>query len=127
MDDNSWPTLSNWDLQADLGQQGITIYETDEAVVAEAAIPGVPEKDVEVTIEGNVLTISASYEETEEEKKKKKTVYKSTRQTCFNYSTSLPRMVDGTKAQAEVENGVVRVTVPKMEQEKPKKIAVTKK
>ena len=73
-------------------------------------------------------TLSLSKEEeNQEEKDKKKVVYKSSRQTSFSYSTSLPRMVDSTKAAAEVENGVVKVTVPKMEEEKPKKISVTKK
>ena len=45
----------------------------------------------------------------------------------INYSTSLLRMVDGTKAVAEVENGVVKVTIPKAEEEKPRKIVVKKR
>lgn len=114
-----WPSISE--------EKGLNIYETDSEVVVEAAVPGIPENEVEVTVEGNVLTISAEHEETEEEKDKKKTVYKSTRQTSFNYSTSLPRAVDGSKAMAEVENGVVKVIVPKTEETKPKKIEVTKK
>jgi len=36
-------------------------------------------------------------------------------------------MVDGTKAVAEVENGVVKVTIPKAEEEKPRKIVVKKR
>ena len=126
-DDSNWPTLSNWNDIIDFDTGGIDIYETDDSVIVEAQVPGIKEEDVEVTIEGNVLTINASKEETEEEKDKKKTVYKSTRQYCFNYSTNLPRMVKGDKAEAEVENGVVKVTVPKIEEEKPKKIEVKKK
>ena len=59
--------------------------------------------------------------------KKKKVVYKSSRQMSFHYSTSLPRRVDASRADAEVENGVVKVTIPKVEEEKPKKIVVKKK
>ncbi len=114
-----WPNLSS--------DKGLNVYETDDAVVVEAAVPGIPEDKVEVTVEGNILTISGTHDENQEEKDKKKVVYKSSRQTSFSYSTSLPRMVDSTKAAAEVENGVVKVTVPKMEEEKPKKISVTKK
>ncbi len=121
--DDSWltnlPDLSS--------ASGLNIYETDDSVVVEAAVPGVPEDKVAVTIEGNVLTISASVEETEEQKDKKKVVYRSNRQSSFSYSTSLPRMVDATAADAEVENGVVKVTVPKLEEEKPKRIEVKKK
>lgn len=106
---------------------GIDIYETDNEVVVEAQVPGIKEEDVEVTVEGNILTICAEHKETEEEKDKKKTVYKSTRQSTFHYSTTLPRMVKAEKAEAEVENGVVKVIVPKAEEEKPKKITIKKK
>jgi HSP20 family protein len=115
----NWPNLSD--------SNDLEVYETDDSVVVKAAVPGIPEKDVEVTVEGNILTINASYEESEEEKNEKKTIYKSSRRTSFNYSTSLPRTVDSTKANAEVENGVVKVIVPKTEEVKPKKIEVKKK
>jgi len=106
---------------------GIDIYETDESVVVEAQVPGIEEKDVHVTVEDNILTISAEHSEVKEEKEKKKVVYKSSRQMSFHYSTSLPRRVDASRADAEVENGVVKVTIPKVEEEKPKKIVVKKK
>lgn len=115
---SDWPELST--------SRGLDIYETDDAVVVEAAVPGVPEDKVDVTVEGNVVSISAEYKEEEEEKQKKKT-YKSSRQTSFNYSTSLPRIVDSTRAEAEVENGVVKITIPKTEEEKPKRIEIKKK
>jgi HSP20 family protein len=121
--DDSWltnlPDLSS--------ASGLNIYETDNDVVVEAAVPGIPEDRVYVSVEGNVLTISASFEETDEQKNKKKVVYRSNRQSSFSYSTSLPRMVDAVRAEAEVENGVVKVTIPKLEEEKPKRIEVKKK
>lgn len=123
-DDTNFPSIFNWpDSNAN---QGLEVYETDNDIVVKAAVPGVPEDKIEVTVEGNILTIKGEYEETKEEKEKKKVVYKSFRQSSFNYSTSLPRLVDGSKATAEVENGVVTVTVPKVEEEKPKKIQVKK-
>lgn len=124
-DDDNLPSLVNW---PDTGTgNGLNIYETDNDVVVEAQVPGIPEDKVEVSVEGGVLSISGSYEETEEEKDKKKVVYKNTRQTSFNYTTSLPRLVDANKAAATVDNGVVKVTIPKVEEEKPKKILVSKK
>jgi len=124
-DEDTWPSLTNWPELS--SSSGLDIYETDNDVVVKASVPGIPEEKVNVTVEGNVLTINGEHQETEEEKKEKKVVYKSTRQTSFSYSTSLPRMVDGSKAKAEVENGVVMVTIPKVEEEKPKKIEVKKK
>lgn len=124
-DDTAIPSVANW--QDITSAQGIDMYETDNELVVKASVPGIPENKVEVTVEGNILTIKAEFEETTEEKDKKKVVYKSTRQSSFNYSTSLPRMVDGSKAVAEVENGVVKVVIPKAEEEKPKRIEVKKK
>jgi HSP20 family molecular chaperone IbpA len=115
----NWPELSD--------SKDMDIFETDDTVVVEASVPGVAEDDVEVTVEGNVLTINASSEESQEEKDKKKTIYKSSRKSSFSYSTSLPRSVDASKAEAEVVNGVVKITVPKSEVEKPKRIEVKKK
>ena len=124
-DDTAMSPIINWqDLTT---TQGMDMYETDDELVVKAPVPGIPEDKVEVTVEGNILTIKGEYEETKEEKDKKKVVYKSSRQSSFNYSTSLPRMVNGAKAVAEVENGVVKVTIPKAEEEKPKKIEVKKK
>lgn len=124
-DSNLVPSVLNWPDVSTL--QGLDMYETDNELVVKASVPGVPEDKVEVTVEGNILTIKAEHEETKEEKDKKRVVYKSTRQSSFNYSTNLPRMVDGSKAVAEVENGVVKVVIPKAEEEKPKKIAIKKK
>jgi HSP20 family molecular chaperone IbpA len=123
-DDENW--LSQWSDQVN-SPSGIDIYETENAVIVEAQIPGIKEENVEVNIEGNVLTINAHQEETEEQKNKKKTVYKSTRQTSFNYSTNLPRIVDSSKTEAELEEGVLKITIPKTEEGKPKKIEVKKK
>jgi HSP20 family protein len=126
LDDDNFNPLMNWpDLSSN--PSGLDIYETDDAVVVEAQVPGVKEEDVDVTVEGNVLTITAVAKEDEEKKNQKKTVYKSTRQSSFVYSTSLPRMVNSGKAVAEVDNGVVTVTIPKIDEEKPKKVTVTKK
>jgi len=126
LDDDSWDNLTEWpDLSGPA--RGLDVYETDNSIVVEAQIPGVREDDVEVSIDNNVLCVTAEAKDIEEKKEKKVTVYKASRRSTFNYSATLPRTVDATKAKAEVENGVVTITVPKTETEKPKKIEVKKK
>ncbi len=120
-----WPEF-NWATDL-LPNVGIDVYETDDAVVVEAPIPGVPEEDVNVSIEGNVLTIEASSEETEEEKDAKKAVYRETRQKAFHYTVNLPRGVDAENADATVENGVLKVSIPIADAEKRKRIPVKSK
>lgn len=99
-------------------QRGLKIRETADAIIAEAVVAGVPAKDVEVHIEDGVLTIKA--EKTEENDTK--TTHKSTSYQYY-YTVALSGG-QWDKAEAEVEDGVVFVTVPKAEAARPRKLAV---
>lgn len=120
LDDDFWPTtnLGNFSQSLDFD-----LYEEDGNIVVEVPVPGVPEDKVEVSIEGNVLMVNASNEETEE-RKSKKSMYKGSRQRTFNYSVSLPRMVNAKDANASIKDGVLQVTIPVAEEEKRKRIEV---
>ena len=119
----AFPTIfeDDWFESAD---QGLSVYETDDEVVIEANVAGVPEDKVDVSIEGGTVTVKAEYEETEEEKKKKKVVYRQSRQAKYLYTTSLPCPVKADEAEAEVVNGILKLVLPKAEEVKPKKIKV---
>lgn len=102
-------------------QKGLKIYEAGDKIVAEAVVAGVPAKDVVATVENGVLTIKAEAEEKEEKKAVKRfRAYK------YYYTAALSGG-DWTKAKAEIEDGVVTVTIPKAVATKPKKIKVTAK
>ncbi len=107
--------------------EGLDVYETENEVVAKAAVPGVPADKIEVTFENGVLRIRGKVEETEEEKKRKKVVYRAQRLAAFDYTTTLPRAIDAGKLQAELEDGVLTVRAPIAAAAKPKKIAVKAK
>ncbi len=107
--------------------QGLSMYETEESVVVEANVAGVPAKDVDISYEGGTLTIKAEHEETEEEKEEKKTIYKKARAAKYYYTTSVPSPVKPEDIEAEVENGVVKITLPRQEAAKPKRIKVKAK
>ena len=118
-EDENWPQFRVND--------NLDVYETENEIVVRAAVPGMAADKVEVTFENGVLRISAKSEETEEEKEKKKVVYKSQRVNYFDYTTTLPRAVDGDKIDASVKNGIVTNTAPIAPAAKPKKIAVKTK
>jgi len=92
--------------------------------VIKAAVPGIPADKVEVTFEDGVLRIKAKVEEAKEEKVKKKVVYRSQKVSYFDYTTTLPRAVNGDQISAEVTDGVVTIKAPIAQAAKPKKIAV---
>lgn len=102
-------------------QKGLRIHETDKNIVAKAVVAGVPADKVEVHIEDGVLTIKAE----SGQEKEKKGEYSATSYQYY-YTTALSGG-QWDKATADVEDGVVKVTIPKAEAAKPRKITVKSK
>ena len=110
-----WPELTM--------TQGLNVYEEDDKVVVKAAVPGIPEKKLDITYEDGVLHITGSVEEKEEEKKKK-IVYRKQMISSVDYTTYLPRPIDTAAIEAEVKDGIVTIKAPIAEAAKPKQITV---
>ena len=123
---SNWPDFFEDDWSMD-SHQGLSVYETDNNVVVEANVAGVPEDKIEVSVEGGTVTIKAECEETEEKKKRKKVVYRQAQQARYVYTASVPCPVKADEAEAEVENGVLTLKLPKKAEAKPKKITVKAK
>ncbi len=99
------------------------IYETDNEIVVKAELPEVKKEDVYVSIENNVLTIRGERKFSEETKKEN---YHRVERSYgeFMRSFTLPSFVDANKVNAEFKDGVLRVTLAKREEAKPKQIDV---
>jgi HSP20 family protein len=102
----------------------VDVKETDKEIVVKADVPGVDPKDVEVTVEKDVLTIRG--EKKEEKEEKGKGFHRVERHTgSFYRAVALPAGVDATKVAATSSNGVVTITISKKAEAQPKKIPVT--
>jgi HSP20 family protein len=101
------------------------VKETKDAYVFKADLPGVKEEDVELSLSGNMLTISGKKEE---EHKEESEQYYAMERTygSFSRSFSLPDSVDSEHVTAELKGGVLAVNVPKRPEAQPKKIAIGK-
>ncbi len=101
----------------------VDIYETENSLVVTAEIPGVSEKDIEVKIENNQLIIKG---ERKFEKEAKEENYHRIERVygSFYRSFSLPNTVDHDKVKAEYKNGVLKITLGKREEVKPKQIKI---
>lgn len=111
--DETFPTLTS--------QRGLRIHEDDKNIYVEAVVAGVPAEDVEVNIEDGVVTVKAE-KKTEE---KKKGEYKA---SAYNYYyTCALSGGQWDKAKAEVDHGVLEVTIPKAEAARPRKVTVREK
>ena len=90
----------------------IDVKETDKAIEVEAELPGVDEKDVQVTLEDGVLTIKG--EKKAEKEESKKGYYMSERSYgSFLRSFELPAGIEADKVNATFAKGVLKVTLPK--------------
>jgi HSP20 family protein len=102
----------------------LDLYETDDHCVIKAAIPGVRAEDVEVTVQGNVLTIRGQTE-SEDEQKKNSYHLRERRYGSFFRQVQLPVSVDTEKAEAKFDNGILTLRFPKTEEARERRIQVT--
>jgi len=100
----------------------VDIYETPTGTVLLADMPGVDGKSVDITLDEGVLTITGrghSVEVADHE-----LAYSEYRSGDYERSFSLADTVDRARIEASVQNGVLRIALPKSEEAKPKKIPV---
>lgn len=101
----------------------VDLYETDGEVVAEVGVPGIDPKKVNVEIENNVLHIRHEDEQIAEDKGKDY-YRKEVRRGMFARSIGLPVEVDADKVSAHAEKGILKITMPKSEKAKPKRVNI---
>ena len=101
----------------------VDIYENKDQIVLEAELPGMKKEDFDLSIENNVITLRGErrFEKTDESDNYHR-VERSYGQ--FTRSFTLPQTVSSEGATAEYNNGVLRVTLPKREETKSRRIEV---
>jgi HSP20 family protein len=104
----------------------VDMYQTDDAVVVKSAIPGIKPEDIDISITGDTLTIKGETR-VEEEVNEENYIRRERRYGSFCRSLALPLPVVTDKAEAEFENGVLTLTLPKAEEVKPKAIKIKAK
>jgi HSP20 family protein len=103
----------------------LDVWETDSDVVYAFDLPGIPEEDVSVEVKDDTLTVSAQREQRDEVKDGG--FYRFERRYgSFARAVGLPQGVDQDQIAARYENGVLEIRVPKPEEQKPRKIALSK-
>jgi HSP20 family protein len=101
----------------------LDLYESGDHLVAVVELPGMRKEDIDISLHNGTLTISG-------ERKRESTKAETTQRTeryvgTFRRSISLPTRVDPSKVAATYEDGILKVTLPKAEEAKPKQIQVS--
>src|SRR5580693_916752 len=102
----------------------VDIYETPNELVVKADLPDVNEKEIDVRVENNLLTVRG---ERKFEKSVSEENFLRVERTygAFSRSFSLPNTVNAEAIAAEYKNGVLTVTLPKREESKPRQVKVS--
>ena len=116
-DDFSFPSLYMRPLMSEVyeTQIRVNVSEKPKVFIVKAEIPGAKKEDIHVNIDGSFINISAQIQSQHEEKSSDERIIRS---ECYFGSSSrgfqLPSEVNREKAQASYENGVLKLTLPKM-------------
>ena len=101
----------------------VDVYEDEHNLVLKLEVPGVEEENLNIEWENNVLTVKGE-RKFEKEEKEENFHRIERRYGAFTRTFRLPNTVDGDKAEAHYDKGVLKVTVPKRAEAKPKQIKV---
>ncbi|MDD2933200.1 MAG: Hsp20/alpha crystallin family protein [Methylotenera sp.] len=128
----SWPSLwrrndlssfDNMFEQSGLRLPSLDVVDRDADILVRAEIPGIDKKDLNISLTDNLLTIKG--ESSSEKKEEKGDYYRhEISSASFARSVSLPSMVDASKTAASLKDGVLEITLPKVESSKRRSIPV---
>ena len=94
------------------------LVEQDDALLVRAGLPGLRPEDVEIALDGNVLTIRGEAK-ADWQSEDAKVYHREHRYGAFTRSLRLPKNLDLDAVEATVEHGIVAIRIPKLEETKP--------
>ena len=101
----------------------VNVYEYDDKIGLVAEIPGLKKKQLNIEVEDGVLTISGDKHNIWEEAEAK-ILRRELKQSSFKRSFELGELLDGDNISANFTDGILSISIPKLEPEKPKKKSV---
>jgi HSP20 family protein len=113
---SDWGEQVNWGLALD-------VAETEDNFVVKASLPGIKPDDLDITYNNNTLTIKGQVQE-EKDSEERHYHLRERRYGSFTRSITLPGSVKADAIEANYDSGVLTLTLPKVEEAKPRRIAV---
>jgi len=102
----------------------VDLRETEDQYVLEAALPGVKPEDIEVSVQGNHISIRGEVKQ-EQERKGERYHVRERRVGQFQRSIALPNTIQADRVSCDFKNGVLTVTLPKAEEARPRRIQIS--
>lgn len=93
----------------------IDIKENETAYTAEMNVPGFKKEDIDISLDNGIMTIKSEKEESSEQKEDGKYIVKERSVSNLSRSLRIPENVDVSKIEANMEDGILKITLPKAE------------
>jgi HSP20 family protein len=119
-----FPALARTGEELGSATLGLDVYETGDDLVVKAAVPGVDPKDVDISVDDDILTIKGEFDQ-RDEVNEDGWMRRELRYGSFHRQLRLPPTVDAEKAQATFENGVMKLTLPKKPEARSRSFKIT--
>ncbi|MFA5024411.1 MAG: Hsp20/alpha crystallin family protein [Patescibacteria group bacterium] len=113
--ENDQPSITEWlnyEEAETEGQLAIDVFQTDKKIIIKSTIAGVKPEDLKISLHHDLLTIKG-HRSIKEEVKDEDYLYRECYWGSFSRSIILPAEVDGKRVEAELENGVLTITLYK--------------
>lgn len=118
-----WPSWARVPMPFEGRMPKVDVIDREDEVVVKAELPGVDKKDLEVSMTDNAVTVRGST--SREEKEEKGDYFRSEiARGSFSRTIPLPAEVNGDKARAQFKDGILELTLPKLEKSKRRSIKV---
>lgn len=111
-----WPEMQ-------MGIPKVDVIDRDDEILVRAEVPGLKKDDIDVTMTDDLVTIRGTAQQ-EEKREEGDYYYRETSRGEFSRSIRLPAHVDGSKAKAKYADGVLELTLPKVQGSKRHKINI---
>lgn len=120
---DSYPGAQDESLTTSSFAPAVDVYEDEHKVTLKIEVPGIDEKDIDVRVENNTLTVHG---ERKIEKEEKEENYRRVERQygSFTRTFTLPQTVDTENVAANYDKGVLKISLPKKAEAKPKQIKV---
>jgi HSP20 family protein len=118
----SWRTLASGSNGESIAPP-IDVHQTPDEIVVTASLPGIRPEDVDITMTGQTLTVRGELK-ADETIGRDQYLYRERRYGSFSRSLQLPVRVEGDRAEATFEHGVLTLRIPKSEEVKPRQIRI---
>ncbi|HEX2915924.1 MAG TPA: Hsp20/alpha crystallin family protein [Chloroflexia bacterium] len=110
--------------QGNMMSVALDVRETDQGYELEASMPGVRPEDLDITVDRDTVTLRGQSQSNEERKEGKNYIYRERRSGSFFRTIRLPEPIDADHVEANLDHGVLRVTLPRLSQTANRRVQV---